>query len=167
MQVRCLPWLLVKFGPFYLCFCISISLAILWCSFCSQASLNWAGACTQARDIPPQQLSVKGRAGSYQNRQEGNHPSQEARWWGITSGGDEGPPLSPRGMPANGNHISALLSSISVTYINTQTGWKTTAILEWTFGAMQTITTITFLGGRKWWKCLIIYVRFPFCFVFS
>lgn len=122
---------------------------------------------TGTQDIPPQQLCVKGSAESYQNRQEGNDPSQEARWWGITSGGDEGPPLSPRGMPANGNHISALLSSISVTYINTQTGWKTIATLEWTFGAMQTITTITFFGGQRWWKCLIIYVRFPFCFVFT
>ena len=36
MQVRYLPWLLVKFGPFYLWFCISISLVILWCSFSRQ-----------------------------------------------------------------------------------------------------------------------------------
>lgn len=130
------------------------ALMLLW-----QAVLPDLSRCVHPQH-PPSSSVLRNVRESGEHRLGGNCPAPEA------SGGDERPPLSPRGMPARGTQITALRSSTSLAYINTQTAWKTTDILEWTFGAMQTITKMTlffFLWGGN--GCSFMFVLYCFVFV--
>ena len=108
---RYLLWLLVKFGLFYLILHLCIPCHPLM--LLSQAPFGWNKlACATCSYTTP-------HPSSYVWRQAQNLTKTDRRVTaysggplrGVASGGDEGPPPSSRGRPANGNHIPPSLSS--------------------------------------------------------
>lgn len=161
MQVRYLLWLLVKFGPFYLILHLCIPCHPLM--LLSQAGFGWnelaRTTCTYTTPHPRNSVL----------RQAQNLTKTDGRVTALLRRppGGASPLMRMRGhlpLPGEGQQMEITSRhhslATSVTFINTQTGCKTTDILKWTFGTMQIITKITFWGG----KCLLIYFYFLFCF---
>ena len=129
-----------------------------------QAALSWTEqVCTHAHAAPPASNYMVGKVQSLLTKTDRRVTVLlwRAPGWGTTPGGDEGPPLFPTRMPANENHVPAMLFS-PISHLQQHPDMlKNHRCLGVDFWSHANNHWDNFL----WGGCLFIYICFLLCFV--